>query len=582
VQDFIATARTSQDLRFGSWMLSELSKAAAKSISTEPHQLIFPAPEKERDLDAGTTLSVANKIVAVVEGDPKAVADCVSQAVRERLKQLCQEAWEKIKDRVDKKLAEEQIDSLIEFYWASVPYTGEQNYAKERARVEALLAARKNTRNFRQIAGREGIPKSSLDGFRESVLPSKSKLMDDDEFYDAYHAEPEEALSGIDLLKRWGKAGEASFPSTTDVAAQPFRVMLGKEGEQALRGRIKALLESYTKRTETEGTYFYAERLTQLISDKAGRGEFRREFAKIFQEEGIRQRPSPYYALLLADGDNMGKTIDAQDDVGKHRELSCRLSEFASAAYQLIVDHGSTPVYVGGDDSSNSTPRPSGTKDHGSTPIYVGGDDVLAYLPLHTALQCVSALNHKFREYMEGFSYQVNGEPRSPTLSGALVIVHHLTPLGDVLETAREAERKAKRRSPEKNALVIVLSKRGGVERTASARMGDLLERMPVLIEYMRQKQISAGTAYELERLHRQLSEAELPEVAFRREAIRIIQRKREGGGGREVREQVREQFETWFKDKDLALNELAQEMIVAGEFAMAYEMASVPLDGGG
>lgn len=550
VQDFIATARTSQDLRFGSWMLSELSKAAAKSISTEPHQLIFPAPEKERDLDAGTTLSVANKIVAVVEGDPKAVADCVSQAVRERLKQLCQEAWEKIKDRVDKKLAEEQIDSLIEFYWASVPYTGEQNYAKERARGEALLAARKNTRNFRQIAGREGIPKSSLDGFRESVLPSKSKLMGDDEFYDAYHAEPEEALSGIDLLKRWGKAGEASFRSTTDVAAQPFQVMLGKEGEQALRGRIKALLESYTKRTETEGTYFYAERLTQLISDKAERGEFRREFAKIFQEEGIRQRPSPYYALLLADGDNMGKTIDAQDDVGKHRELSCRLSEFASAAYQLIVDHSGTP------------------------PVYVGGDDVLAYLPLHTALQCVSALNHKFREYMEGFSYQVNGEPRSPTLSGALVIVHHLTPLGDVLETAREAERKAKRRSPEKNALVIVLSKRGGVERTASARMGDLLERMPVLIEYMRQKQISAGTAYELECLHRQLSEAELPEVAFRREAIRIIQRKREGGGGREVREQVREQFETWFKDKDLALNELAQEMIVAGEFAKAREMA--------
>jgi CRISPR-associated protein Cmr2 len=556
VQDFIASARTSNDLYFGSWLLSELSKAAAKSISNEPHQLIFPAPLQKQDLGPGSALSVANKIVAIVEGHPKDIADQVRQAVNERLKQIYQKTYDEISANVDRELVEEQIDDLIEFYWASVPYAGEQNYAKARATMEALLAARKNTRDFRQTTGREGIPKSSLDGFRESVLPSRSKSMDDDEFYAAYHAEPGEALSGIDLLKRWGKAGGASFPSTTDVAAMPFRVMLGEEREQALLQRIKTLLERYTKRTETEGTYFYAERLAQLISDKIKRREFRREFANIFQDEGIRQQPSPYYALLLADGDNMGKTIDAQDDVEKHRELSHSLSEFASAAYQLIMVHSGVP------------------------PIYVGGDDVLAYLPLHTALQCISDLNDKFSEYMGGFSYQANEGPRPPTLSGALVIAHHLSPLSDVLDTAREAERKAKRRSPEKNALVTVLSKRGGVERTASARMGDLLERMPVLIEYMRQEQISAGTSYELQNLHQQLSDTGLPE-AFRREAIwreavRIIQRKRERGGGREVQEQVRQQFETWFKDKDLTLNELAQEMIIAGEFARAYEMARI------
>lgn len=33
VQEFIATARRSRDLWYGSWMLSELSKAAAKTIS---------------------------------------------------------------------------------------------------------------------------------------------------------------------------------------------------------------------------------------------------------------------------------------------------------------------------------------------------------------------------------------------------------------------------------------------------------------------------------------------------------------------------------------------------------------------
>jgi CRISPR-associated protein Cmr2 len=549
VQDFIATARTSHDLRFGSWMLSELSKAAAKSISVGPHQLIFPAPEQ--DLEPGSASSVANKIIAIVEGDPKGLADQVRQAVDGRLKQVYKEAYDEISGDIDRELAKEQINDLIEFYWISVPCEDEQDYPEARAQAEALLAARKNTRNFRQVMGKEGIPKSSLDGFRESVLPDKPRSMSDDKFYAIYQSKPKEALSGVDLLKRWGKAGKASFPSTTDVAAIPFQVMLGKEREQTLLQRIKTLLKNYTERTdETEGTYFYTERLTQLISDKARRHEFRREFAKILRDEAVRQQPSPYYALLLADGDNMGKTIDAQDDVEKHRRLSRRLSEFASVARQLIVAHSGTPVYV-------------------------GGDDVLAYLPLHTAIQCISDLNDKFREFVGDFSYQVNGEPRSPTLSGALVIAHHLTPLSDVLDTGRKAEKMAKG-IPGKNALVIVSSKRGGVERTASARMGDLLERMPVLIEYMRQKQISAGTAYELQHLHQQLIGAGLPAEAFQREAIRIIQRKREGGGGRKVQETVQKKFETWFKGKDFALDELAQEMVIAGEFATAYEMARI------
>ncbi len=35
VQDFIAAARRSRDLWFGSWLLSELSKAVAKAIADE-------------------------------------------------------------------------------------------------------------------------------------------------------------------------------------------------------------------------------------------------------------------------------------------------------------------------------------------------------------------------------------------------------------------------------------------------------------------------------------------------------------------------------------------------------------------
>lgn len=548
VQDFIASARTSNDLHFGSWLLSELSKAAARWLSGEPHQLIFPAPQQ--DLEPASPLSVANKIIAIVEGDPEETASQVREAVYTRLHDVYEDTYERIPGEIDRELAERQINDLIEFYWASVPYAQNQRYSEVRAMAEALLAARKNTRNFLQATGQEGTPKSSLDGHRESVLLQSSKLIGEDAFYADYRAEAGEALSGVDLLKRWGETGATSFPSTTDVAAQPFRIMLGEEREQALLGQIKELLKDYTEREETDGTCFYVERLAQLVSHTSKRREFRRAFADLFGNAHIRQSPGPYYALLLADGDNMGKTIDAQDDVEKHRRLSQTLSEFASEANQLIVDRGGAPVYV-------------------------GGDDLLAYLPLHTVLQCISDLSERFSGCMASFSYHEDGESHSPTLSGALVVAHHLTPLSDVLEMARSAEGEAKGLRG-KNALVVVLSKRGGVERTVCAKMHDLLERLLVLIEYSKQERISSGTAYELQTLHQQLSEAGLPDGAFQREAMRIIQRKREPGGGLEFQEQIRGQFETWFRDEDLTLDELAQEMIIAGEFAKVYEMAGI------
>ena len=42
VQGFIATARRSRDLWFGSYILSELSKAVALALHTQGAKLIFP------------------------------------------------------------------------------------------------------------------------------------------------------------------------------------------------------------------------------------------------------------------------------------------------------------------------------------------------------------------------------------------------------------------------------------------------------------------------------------------------------------------------------------------------------------
>ncbi len=68
VQEFIAAARRTRDLWFGSFLLSELSKAAARAISQKGgrQSLIFPAPQRAEDLEPESPLSVANVLLAEV------------------------------------------------------------------------------------------------------------------------------------------------------------------------------------------------------------------------------------------------------------------------------------------------------------------------------------------------------------------------------------------------------------------------------------------------------------------------------------------------------------------------------------
>ena len=152
-------------------------------------------------------------------------------------------------------------------------------------------------------------------------------------------------------------------------------------------------------------------------------------------------RPSPYYALLLGDGDNMGKVVDAQETTDQHRTISRKLSTFAGEAKKIVGKH------------------------QGYT-IYAGGDDVMAFVPLHTLLDCAEELHAAFKaavgEYKSG---PKDGPVVSPSLSIGVVIAHHLEPLSDVLALARGAEKAAKNHKG-KNALAITLSKRSGADRT--------------------------------------------------------------------------------------------------------------------
>jgi CRISPR-associated protein Cmr2 len=563
VQDFIASARRSRDLWYGSWLLSEISKATAKAIVEAGGQLIFPVPTSPVDLEPKSKLNAPNKVVGVLSGDPASTAKAVNAAIRTRIHQLRNDAFKKLSSEplFDRRLAEAQIDDLVEFFWVSVAFDSDSGYAAARELAETLLNARKTSRNFVQPQG-DYKPKSSLDGARESIIDERAfavpnasdaeKERKGKALFDRFGARPAERLSGVDLLKRLGeRSGEPDFPSTSHMAALPFLEHVDrhpKAGSSShLLAKIKQLLEDQQVTVdEADGALVFSSRLAEWVPDKTRRKTIAEALEKLLKNYADDTRPQPYYALLVADGDNMGAAIDHLTTQEGHRRLSLALSTFAQGVGPVV-------------------------RTHDGVLVYSGGDDVMAYLPLHGVLQCAEDLAVQFARAMSKFT---TAKGISPTLSTGIVVAHHLEPLSDALDLARQAEKAAKSVDG-KDALAITVSKRSGVDRTIKCRRVDLAARLEKLIEWRRQGAISAGVAYELQELDRVLGQSNMPEDALIGETLRIIDRKRESGGQKDVDEkQVIEKLEEWIKKDKIKLQELAHELIVASMFAGARDMA--------
>ena len=275
----------------------------------------------------------------------------------------------------------------------------------------------------------------------------KSKVL-----FDRFGARPAERLSGVDILKRLGERGSsaASFPSTSHMAALPFLKYVDDNTETGdssqLLSAIKSLFDDESVSSdETDGALVFSSRLAEWIPDQDKRKRIGEKLEVLLQDYAGSARPQPYFALLVADGDNMGAAIDhltvQPDPLQRHRELSLALSVFAVEVKRIVQDHEGVLVYS-------------------------GGDDVMAYLPLYTALQCAHDLAHGFAGAMKPFAI-ANGV--SPTLSTGIVVAHHLEPLSDTLDLARQAEKVAKT-VVGKEGLAITVSKRSGVDRTVKGR----------------------------------------------------------------------------------------------------------------
>ncbi len=477
VQEFIAQARRTRDLWYGSHVLSELARTAARSLVEQGASLVFPPlgpddPELKpcmkplRPETNDPPLNVANKVLAVVPSghDPRAVARTTRKTVKgfwrdEIAARVAHKCAGLIADGIDATWRE-QVDTLLEFVAAWAPLG---DYAVARRNVERAVAARKNLRDFRPWMHQRGnVPKSSLDGARETVL--RRPRLRDAKLARRYRIAEGEQLDAVGLIKRAGGEPEQFVP-IVNVALAGWLALANREALAELEHVRQACKELGVGRVVRrdlrcghvfgfDASVFLPSRWKALFdelglpgdADQWGNRHVRPVLDRLVE-------PYPYVACLVADGDRMGHAIDRLTTAREHREFSRALAKFASRARNVVE------------------------QKHLGSLVYAGGDDVLAFLPLPEALECADALRHEFAAIMEQACASLSHAAR-PTLSVGLGIGHIMDGMGELLELGREAERLAKggalaQPGRDRNALAVLVDKRSGGRRAWRARWDD-------------------------------------------------------------------------------------------------------------
>jgi CRISPR-associated protein Cmr2 len=137
---------------------------------------------------------------------------------------------------------------------------------------------------------------------------------------------------------------------------------------------------------------------------------------------------SPFYAVLMMDGDSLGSHMS---DADKQPKISQGLETFTNGVKEIVDGHSGFLIYA-------------------------GGDDILALLPLEYVLDCAKALRGHYLD-----SFKAWPEIKT-TLSGAIEYAHIRMPLGKVLSDAHQLLDDIAKEQTGRDAIAVRVWKPGG------------------------------------------------------------------------------------------------------------------------
>lgn len=587
VQSMIASARKSRDLWSGSWLLSELAKSCAKFLKENKAELIFPYVEDIELLKENSDFSVGNKLQAVIEVENtqklNEVLQNAKQAVSQRYREEANNALSQLnKNDIRMDIWQSQIDDLVEIQWAWAKIEND-NYITASQKVGGVLASRKNTREFSPLAINPfqpelRLPKSSLDGLRETVLKENTNKQGDKTRTKLSLAQSEQ-LDVLGVVKRLGfKEKSEQFTAISRVMADAWIDTVSDDELKPIREICENLvrLEVITRVKGNKGIYqkfpydaqlLYPNRLEVEIKTWKGVDDaigdnlklLQKELKPLFKKYG---EPYRYGVLLLADGDRMGELLDKAQTQKQHQDITKALSNFAGGVADIM-------------------------RDYRGHCIYAGGDDVLGLVPLHLAQQCADKLRQSFYKHLseavDKIKTDLDADERknlnNPTLSVGLAICHLMTPFGVVRELADVAEKHAKGdliddKEKRRNALGVLLSVRGGSDiklrfnwsDKGKLETSDELKMFNEFKTYYEDKVIPSRIAYDIRAIYLRTKafakdDKSLQNAIQSAELTRMLKQARTDNGKQISKEIIDVLVE---RAKMIGLEQLANQLIVA------------------
>jgi len=522
------------------WYLENVIKIDVKN-STSPHIEIPTIP---------------NRFVAIIPETDEAkiseVAKGIINKVKDKWDEMSDEVLSSFKIDKDKEI-ERQLQDFPKIYWVAVPWRrGNKDitiddlsifFSDEEIRnlkklfefayrkgefkpnigllyqslytsVEKSIGTRKNLRNFNQK--KEYGKKCSICGEKEAVIKAGMGKLRVGKFISK-----NEGLCTLCFVKRGLEkyfhrefGNEISFPSTAEVAVSDFKqralkgcrnefekyILKFKEISKDKFQRVNPLpsIKSYFEEIENlEGEWFFEENLRKeafekyldITIDNSELEELKNKLKNITDKAGF---PNPYFAVVLLDGDDMGRWLSGKflpsieyaynSEVWKNLpdDFKNQLKNITPRKILTPAIHSAVSTALR--NYSIEFAQKIVEEEHLGKLIYSGGDDLLAFVNLKNLFPVMRKLRAAFSgriKFQDG-KIEVNWKNKTgfvekdnkflltmgknATASMGVVIAHYKMPLRIILTKLKEMEKKAKDLK-EKDAFCIALLKHSGEER---------------------------------------------------------------------------------------------------------------------
>jgi CRISPR-associated protein Cmr2 len=514
VQTFVAQSRRTRDLWASSYLLSHLADVAMRSIEQAGGRIILPCRERQEGKENGESAASVqhgrwpNRFVAITD-DPKGAAKSAKMAMLDMWKSISEAVWRRFVEPAanngndTKAIWDRQVAGFWEVSWviASAPSHGNpdplslrKNWRTTSATVEpgdhcAMMGSWQELSGHIRSQSRKSREKQ--DQFWQQMRSSRLGTLD---------LGDDERLCAIALVKRMfpliaqetigTDLNAASWLSTPYIAAIPWLKRVCRDHSAAARTYLEAVKphrkENRWRRENASGIAS----LESLL--QADCGEFLRLDADFLHEtalannrdtpldvsgqeddrvreelgvalrnlyEQVSGRPSSFYAMLLMDGDSMGRLLsEARASLGDEGEqqVTRALGQFADKVSPTVSGYDGVTVYC-------------------------GGDDVFAMLPVGQALPCSLALSKLYRDCFAQACQKTFAE--QATISAGIVYCPFRAPLREVSATAHHLLDHVAKDQTGRNSLAVAVLKSSGIACQWSAPWDHVQENEATILD---------------------------------------------------------------------------------------------------